>query len=82
MQSFHYKPFKDGKANNKLISQKHVYGNHVVLSLNAQLGISILQRQSQKVTQEMVEITHHFSLVLNETCFSRQLPGITRVMQA
>lgn len=56
---------------------------HVALFLNAQLDINSLQRQSQKVTQEMVEITHHLSLVLNERrCFSRQLPGITRVMQA
>lgn len=52
------------------------------LFLNAQLDINSLQRQSQKVSQEMVEITHHLSLVLNERCFSRQLPGITRVMQA
>lgn len=84
VQSFHYKPFKQGKANKKtyFTKKKRVYGNCVVLFLNAQLDINSLQRQPQKVTQETVEITHHLSLALNERCFSRQLPGITRVMQA
>lgn len=71
------------KPTKKPISpKKRVYGNCVVLFLNAQLDINSLQRQPQKVTQETVEITHHLSLALNERCFSRQLPGITRVMQA
>lgn len=57
------------KPTKKLLHTKKVGGNCVVLFSNAQLDISSLQRQSQKVTQEMVEITHHLSLVLNERCF-------------
>lgn len=69
-------------AKNNNISEKKVYDDCVALFLNAQLDINSLQRQSQKITQEMVEVTHHLSLAFNERYFSRQLPGITRVIEA